>query len=93
MGQKEANKVFAELEKRGITKKELLLGANRSIKEARTNGITYDEDYIKNSKHPRKKCKLCGQKGCDKKFGGFYFHNKCYRIMKKNGLDMMGDNV
>jgi len=35
-----------------------------------------------NSKYPTEICALCGKKGCDKKWGGQYWHKKCLRAAK-----------
>jgi hypothetical protein len=35
-----------------------------------------------NSKYPNEICALCNQKGCDKKWGGQYWHKKCLRSAK-----------
>ncbi len=35
-----------------------------------------------NSKYPEESCALCNQKGCDKKWGGQYWHKKCMRTAK-----------
>jgi hypothetical protein len=35
-----------------------------------------------NSKYPEETCALCSQKGCDKKWGGQYWHKKCLRSTK-----------
>jgi hypothetical protein len=43
-------------------------------------------DYLikkkKIKKNPEETCALCNQKGCDKKWGGQYWHKKCLRSTK-----------
>jgi hypothetical protein len=34
-------------------------------------------------------CSLCGKSPTDKKWGGQYFHKKCFRKMKKMGKGMI----
>jgi hypothetical protein len=34
-------------------------------------------------------CSLCGKGPTDKKWGGQYFHKKCYRKLKKMGKGMI----
>jgi hypothetical protein len=34
-------------------------------------------------------CSLCGKAPTDKKWGGQYFHKKCFRKMKKMGKGMI----
>jgi hypothetical protein len=34
-------------------------------------------------------CSVCGKSPCDKKWGGQYFHKKCFRKMKKMSKGML----
>ncbi|MDD3084142.1 MAG: hypothetical protein PHP82_03905 [Candidatus ainarchaeum sp.] len=34
-------------------------------------------------------CSVCGKSPCDKKWGGQYFHKKCFRKIKKMGKGML----
>ncbi len=34
-------------------------------------------------------CSVCGKAPCDKKWGGQYFHKKCFRKLKKMGKGML----
>jgi len=89
---KESKGMFQALEEKGITKSELVNVANKELAEARSENVyKYTAEDILKSKHPRKKCKLCGQKGCDVKYVGFYFHNKCLRKIRKDGKSMAGE--
>jgi len=44
---------------------------------------------IANSKYPDETCAVCSQKGCDKKWGGQYWHKKCLRSVKGMARDMI----
>ena len=89
---KKSKSMFEALEEKGIKKSDLLNTANKEIKEARKeDSYKFSEDEIANSKHPKKVCKLCGQKGCDVKYVGFYFHKMCIRKIRKDGKRMAGD--
>ncbi len=37
---------------------------------------------LANAKYPNEICALCNQPGCDKKWGGQYWHKKCLRATK-----------
>jgi len=37
---------------------------------------------LRNAKYPNETCALCNQPGCDKKWGGQYWHKKCLRTTK-----------
>jgi len=34
-------------------------------------------------------CSLCGKAPCDKKWGGQFFHKKCFRKIKKGARGML----
>ena len=34
-------------------------------------------------------CSLCGKSPCDKKWGGQFFHKKCFRKIKKGARGML----
>jgi hypothetical protein len=34
-------------------------------------------------------CSVCGKTPCDKKWGGQYFHKKCFRKLRKMGKGMI----
>jgi hypothetical protein len=34
-------------------------------------------------------CSVCGKSPCDKKWGGQYFHKKCFRKMRKGASKML----
>ena len=34
-------------------------------------------------------CSLCGKTPCDKKWGGQFFHKKCFRKIKKGARGML----
>jgi len=64
--------------------------AKELIKKERANpSYIYTEEHIKESKHPDKKCQLCGQLGCDMKYAGQYVHKPCYRQLKKKTFQLM----
>lgn len=42
-----------------------------------------------NSKYPEEICAVCNQKGCDKKWGGQYWHKKCLRSAKGIAKNMI----
>lgn len=44
---------------------------------------------IANSKYPKETCAVCSQPGCDKKWGGQYWHKKCLRSVKGMARDMV----
>jgi len=50
-------------------------------KEKKETKKEYQIDLV-NSKYPDETCALCSQKGCDKKWGGQYWHKKCLRSTK-----------
>ncbi len=84
--------MFKNLEEKGITKGVLLNTAKKELSESRADGgYKYTDAEIQSSKHPRKTCKLCGQKGCDVKYVGLYFHKKCIRKLRKDGKELIGD--
>ena len=41
-----------------------------------------DEIDLVNSKYKTETCALCSKPGCDKKWGGQYWHKKCLRSAK-----------
>jgi hypothetical protein len=60
------------------------------VKKERNNpSYKYTVQEIEQSKHPDKKCQLCGQLGCDMKYAGQYIHKPCYRKLKKNTFSLM----
>jgi len=44
---------------------------------------------LANSKYPKEACAVCSQPGCDKKWGGQYWHKKCLRSVKGMAKDMV----
>lgn len=44
---------------------------------------------LQNSKYPNETCAVCNQLGCDKKWGGQYWHKKCLRSVKGMAKDMV----
>ena len=50
-------------------------------KEDKKENQTPEIDLSK-SKYPDKTCALCNKQGCDKKWGGQYWHKKCLRSAK-----------
>lgn len=85
--------MFKALEEKGITKSDLLKTATIEIQNARSNeAYKVSSEDVAKSRHPKKYCKLCGQPGCEVKFAGFYFHKRCLRQIRKDGLKMAGEN-
>lgn len=41
------------------------------------------------AKYPHENCAVCNQPGCDKKWGGQYWHKKCLRSVKGMAKDML----
>ncbi len=44
---------------------------------------------LENCKYPNETCAVCNQPGCDKKWGGQYWHKKCLRSVKGMAKDML----
>jgi hypothetical protein len=44
---------------------------------------------LADAKYPEETCALCNQKGCDKKWGGQYWHKKCLRNTKSIAKGMI----
>ncbi len=57
--------------------------------DTETNKKKVPQIDIANSKYPEETCAVCGQKGCDKKWGGQYWHKKCLRSVKGMAKDMI----
>lgn len=41
-----------------------------------------------NSRFPDETCALCSYKGCEKKWGGQYWHKKCLKTMKSTAKSL-----
>ena len=54
-------------------------------KEADNSEIDIDENAGKYAEN----CGVCGKAPTDKKWGGQYFHKKCFRKLKKMGKGMI----
>ena len=46
------------------------------------------EDSVPEGKY-QEACSLCGKSPCDKKWGGQFFHKKCFRKIKKGARGML----
>lgn len=57
------------------------LFGNKEIKKT-------SEEVLSSGKY-QESCSVCGKSPTDKKWGGQYFHKKCFRRMKKMGKGMI----
>ena len=60
---------------------------NEEKKEDASSSEEADSDS-KEGKY-QEACSLCGKAPCDKKWGGQFFHKKCYRKLKKGAKGMI----
>lgn len=51
--------------------------------------IKKTEEEVNASGKYQENCGVCGKSPTDKKWGGQYFHKKCFRKMKKMGKGMI----
>ena len=65
------------------------LFGKKKKKENKKKEDKVDQIDLENCKYPNETCALCNKKGCDKKWGGQYWHKKCMRTAKKMAKGMM----
>lgn len=51
--------------------------------------VSSAEEVDENAGKYNETCALCGKGPTDKKFGGQYFHKKCFRVVKRGAKGML----
>jgi hypothetical protein len=63
-----------------------LFGRKEEEKEAKDDSAEKELSDLGKYAEP---CSVCGKAPCDKRFGGHFFHKKCFRQMKKAARGML----
>ncbi len=53
------------------------------------NEVKETQEESENAGKYQETCSVCGKAPTDKKWGGQYFHKKCFRKLKKMGKGML----
>ncbi len=64
-------------------------GKKKENKDEKKKEIKVQQIDLSKAKYPTETCALCNQPGCDKKWGGQYWHKKCLRTAKGMAKGMM----